>query len=508
MIVEDYIYKVIRYLYEKNIPLNMQDISENLNISVSKISAAGMFLQEHGLIDIEEQKIKEVLLTQSGEEAINKGLIERKIVEELIKHGGKLHLKDLSRNLNIEQSDVGKCLKVLKMNNWAEVKDGELSLISDQDFLNQLSPEEKILNILKDKKSILLNELIKKGIDEKIIENMSKLRKFILIKERTIRIFKITQKGKEKIDTISPLVEVTQLTSEMLIKKTWKDVSFKKYDVSLDVSPIYPGKVHPFRRIINQTRRVFVEMGFKEVKSPFVESAFWGFDALFQPQDHPAREMQDTFYVKKTDLVKDILPEDTEIIERVKQTHENGWETGSLGWQYKWDLEKSKELVLRTHTTAASIRSIAINPSSPQKIFCIGPVFRREAIDFKHLPVFHQIDGIIIDNKAAFVNLLGTLEIFYKKMGFEKIEFRPSYFPYTEPSLEIFVYMEEKKDWIEMGGAGIFREEVVKPFGCEVPVLAWGLGLERLAMFRYGLTDIRELYFSDIAWLREVPLCQ
>jgi phenylalanyl-tRNA synthetase alpha chain len=93
-------------------------------------------------------------------------------------------------------------------------------------------------------------------------------------------------------------------------------------------------------------------------------------------------------------------------------------------------------------------------------------------------------------------------------MGFEKFQFRPAFFPYTEPSVEIFVYLESRRDWVEMGGAGVFRPEVTEPLGCRVPVLAWGLGLERLAMFRYGLSDIRELYVSDLQWLKEAELCR
>jgi len=148
------------------------------------------------------------------------------------------------------------------------------------------------------------------------------------------------------------------------------------------------------------------------------------------------------------------------------------------------------------------------NPRPPRKVFCVGPVFRRETIDYKHLPVFHQVDGIVIDEKASFAALLTLLSTFYKKMGFDRIQFRPAFFPYTEPSVEVFVWMESRSDWVEMGGSGIFRPEVTEPLGCRVPVLAWGLGLDRLAMFRYGLKDIRELYLSHLDWLEEVPQCR
>ena len=244
-------------------------------------------------------------------------------------------------------------------------------------------------------------------------------------------------------------------------------------------------------------------MGFAEVVSPMIESAFWNFDALFQPQDHPARDMQDTFYMRHP--AETPLP-DAKIVEPVRRTHEDGWETGSEGWGYTWSPERSKQVVLRTHTTAATIRALAANPNPPGKFFCVGWTYRNETISFKHLPVFHQVDGIIIDEEANLASLMGTLQEFYSKMGFGRVKFKPAFYPYTEPSVDVVVYMESRGKWLEMGGAGIFRPEVTLPLGCKYPVLAWGLGIERLAMLRFGLSDIRELYRPSLDALEGVPL--
>ncbi|RME75966.1 MAG: phenylalanine--tRNA ligase subunit alpha, partial [Planctomycetota bacterium] len=216
-------------------------------------------------------------------------------------------------------------------------------------------------------------------------------------------------------------------------------------------------------------------------------------------------DMQDTFYLERP--AKGTLP-DLELVKKIKSTHEKGWKTGSTGWGYQWKEEEAQRLVLRTHTTASTVRALAENPNPPRKVFCVGRVFRNETISYKHLPEFHQVDGIIIDKDASFATLLGTLREFYRKMGFQEVKFKPAFFPYTEPSAEVFVWMEQKKAWIELGGSGIFRPEVTEPLGCKYPVLAWGLGLERLAMLRYNLSDIRELYWSKVDWLKEVPLCQ
>jgi phenylalanyl-tRNA synthetase alpha chain len=270
-------------------------------------------------------------------------------------------------------------------------------------------------------------------------------------------------------------------------------------------------------------------MGFAEVVSPMVESAFWNFDALFQPQDHPAREMQDTFYMrhpattplpgegreqgagsteKNEGSSGSSLLAPRSLLDNVRRTHEDGWETGSEGWGYTWSPDRSRQVVLRTHTTAATIRALAANPNPPGKFFCVGWTYRNETISFKHLPVFHQVDGIIIDEEANLASLMGTLQEFYSKMGFGRVKFKPAFYPYTEPSVDVVVYMESRGKWIEMGGAGIFRPEVTLPLGCKYPVLAWGLGIERLAMIRFGLSDIRELYGTNLGELEKVPLCR
>jgi phenylalanyl-tRNA synthetase alpha chain len=285
--------------------------------------------------------------------------------------------------------------------------------------------------------------------------------------------------------------------------------------------------MHPLRKIIEETRHAFLEMGFEEVASPMVESAFWNFDALFQPQDHPARDMQDTFYMREP--AEAPLPGEPHspavpagktgrkapgrdgpamwgIVEQVRRTHEDGWETGSEGWGYKWSPERSRQVVLRTHTTAATIRALAAHPNPPGKFFCVGWTYRNETISFKHLPVFHQVDGIIVDEEANLASLMGTLQEFYSKMGFGRVKFKPAFYPYTEPSVDVVVYMESRRKWLEMGGAGIFRPEVTLPLGCRWPVLAWGLGIERLAMLRFGLDDIRDLYGTNLDALQQVPL--
>jgi phenylalanyl-tRNA synthetase alpha chain len=336
-----------------------------------------------------------------------------------------------------------------------------------------------------------------------LLSKRPELAKFRIRKERNLS---LTGSGWDALKSrVRKIVERNTLTPEDLESGAWREIKLRPYDVTLAARDVYPAKIHPLRKIIEQTRRAFLEMGFAEVVSPMVESAFWNFDALFQPQDHPAREMQDTFYMRHPAEVA--LP-DAKIVDPVKRTHEDGWETGSEGWGYTWSPERSKQVVLRTHTTAATIRALAKNPNPPGKFFCVGWTYRNETISFKHLPVFHQVDGIIIDEEANLASLMGTLQEFYSKMGFGRVKFKPAFYPYTEPSVDVVVYMESRNKWIEMGGAGIFRPEVTLPLGCKHPVLAWGLGIERLAMIRFGVSDIRELYGTSLSELEKVPLCR
>jgi phenylalanyl-tRNA synthetase alpha chain len=208
--------------------------------------------------------------------------------------------------------------------------------------------------------------------------------------------------------------------------------------------------------------------------------------------------MQDTFYLNEHMPLPDGW-------ERVRDMHERGGDTSSTGWGGTWDIKKAEQCVLRTHTTALSIQHLAAYTKAPVKAFCIDRVYRRETIDPTHTPEFEQLEGIVMDEGVGFRHLLGFLKEFYSRMGFEGVRFRPGYFPYTEPSVEPEVHVDGL-GWVEMGGAGIFREEVTAPFGIEYPVLAWGLGVSRVAMLKLGLKDLRLLYRSDIDWIRQSPV--
>lgn len=455
-----------------------------------KIMNASSWLQSKGLVSMEEGLKKIYYLTPEGEKYLLEGFPENKILEEIKE--GKKSFEKLEEKFG--KKDVSIAVGWLLRKKWGEIvkKDGEkyVSITEEgEKALKEKSEEEKALQQIKEGKEI----------EEKIADILKK-RGAVKEKERIERVISLTEKGMKVVEKgIELREEISQLTSSIIKSGAWKR-GLRKYDIHAFAPPVHPGKLHPLTQIIQKVRGIFIEMGFEEIKGGYVESCFWNMDALFIPQDHPARDLQDTFYCKNPKKIEI----DDSLLKKIAQVHENGGDTGSKGWGYHFSKEEAKKLLLRTHTTVNTIRFLAQNPEPPAKIFSIGKVFRRENIDTTHLPEFYQIEGIIHEKNANFCMLVGILKEFYKRMGFETIRFRPAYFPYTEPSMEVEVEWQGR--WMELGGSGIFRPEVTEPFGVKEPVLAWGLGLERMAMMLLGLSDIRELYFSDIQWLQELPL--
>jgi phenylalanyl-tRNA synthetase alpha chain len=490
---------------------SVENLAAASGLDQALVSAAASELAEIDVVEVREQPYTELQLKELGW-AIARGetvLPERRIVQALKELGGSANMKDLGEHAGILEAGIvpGKFAKNLVSMGWANFERGVLSLTEDSAGGDPAQSDEECTLT-----AVYTNhEGLETGpdTDPRVLSGAEKLknRKEILsVRERRKRFVTLTDEGRKLAERIaageiSELREANELTAEMLLDGGWREVQFRPYDVTLAAERIIPGKTHPLSRVIEQARLAFLELGFSEANCPMAESAFWDFDALFQPQDHPAREMQDTFYMKQP--AKYALP-DSETVERVKRTHEDGGDTGSRGWRYSWSAERAMQVVLRTHMTASSIRAIARNPQAPQKVFSIGRVFRRETVDYKHLPEFTQVDGIVIDEHATLATLLGTLATFYERMGIPQVKFKPAFFPYTEPSVEVHIFYNG--GWMEMGGAGIFRPEVTEPFGCSAPVLAWGLGLERLAMAKYGGRAIKDLYQSDLDWLKSVPL--
>ncbi len=470
-----------------------EEIASRTKLRVSAVNRALYWLVRKGLAEVEEEKDCAVALGEEGRLYAERGLPERRALEYLRSKGGEAEISALGEVL--DKDEVSIALGWLRRKGLASITGGRLAL-TEEGRRGDRTEDEKLLERLA-QGELMLSQLSEK--ERSALELLRGRQQVVRIEERSLRKARLTRRGKELFAKgIELEEEISQLTHQIIKTGTWRGKKLRRYDVTLPAPELLPAKLHPLRIIIDEIRSIFLQMGFKEISGPLVESSFWNFDALFVPQDHPAREMQDTFYLEKPARLK--LP-DRRIVEAVRRAHENGAGTGSTGWRYSWSEELARTALLRTHTTATTIRHLAAEQKPPIKVFCVDRVFRKERITFKHLPEFHQVEGIVV-GEVSFADLLGLLREFYSKMGFEQVRFRPGYFPYTEPSLEIEVFFADKGKWLELGGAGIFRPEVTEPLGIRHPVLAWGLGIERLAMLRLGLEDIRELYMSDINWLR------
>ncbi len=480
----------------------LKDIVKISKLQEIEVMRALQWLENKEVLTIDKQEKKVVNLDSNGLKYQKEGFPERKFLEVLTEDFQSL--SEIAKKSKLDKEELNACIGILKRKVAIDVKkekELEVKLGSQANkILKEGTFEEKFLE-----KEFPVDLDSIQDIDKLAFDELKKRKNFLKIEDEKKLTIVLTELGEQLVKEDLSGEFINRLTPGMLKTGSWKDKSFRAYDVEINVPKVYPGKKHFVNQAVEYAKQVWIDMGFKEMTGDMVTTSFWCFDALFVPQDHPAREMQDTFFLGGK-VEKGQLPNE-KILEKVKNTHENGGITGSKGWQYKWSNDITQTNVLRTHTTVLSAKTLSKlkKEDLPAKFFALGKNFRNEALDWKHLFEFNQTEGIVIDKNANFRHLLGYLKEFFKKMGFPKARFRPAYFPYTEPSVEIDVFHPIKKEWVELGGAGMFRPEVVIPLlGENIPVLAWGPGFDRLILDNYNITDIRDLYKNDLKQLREM----
>jgi phenylalanyl-tRNA synthetase alpha chain len=467
-------------------------------LSLVEVMNASSWLKSKSLVQMTEEIRYSYSL--SSKRLGSQDLPERRVLKLLDKNHGVMLVEDVKDSRKLKGEEVPIALGWLKRKEWATIgtRGGETVLEITSVGKEHLSKKGKDEDLIE---KLGRGELTDEKLDKDVITMLKKRQDILHEKERIIRTISLTQEGKSLLgEGLSLEEEISQLTPEIIHKGVWKERNIRPYDIEAFAPDRYGGRIHPLQQYIEKIRRIFLDMGFEEIEGDFVQSAFWNMDALFTAQDHPVREMHDTLYLEEPATIP--LP-DSNIVDNVKTMHETG-DDDSDGWQYRWNPEEGKKALLRTHTTVNTIKYLSEHPDPPVKVFSIGRVFRNEAVDATHLPEFIQVEGIVMEEGANLDMLVGLLKEFYRKMGITEIRFRPGYFPYTEPSMEPEIFFNGQ--WMELGGSGIFRPEVVAPFGVKHPVLAWGLGLERLVMPLLGVNDIRKLYVSDIEWLRTCPI--
>ncbi|MBI2523413.1 phenylalanine--tRNA ligase subunit alpha [Candidatus Woesearchaeota archaeon] len=491
--------KVLPTLKETN---KFEEIAAKTGLQKVEVMRALQWLQNKKLVRINKQLKEQIVLDENGIKYLKKGLPEKKFLEQI---KGKSALDDIERNSGLSKQELSISLGILKSKGAIDItkENGIVVRITDlgKELLKKGFPEEAFI-----KKSFPLDSSDLKDLDKLAFENLRRRNQIIKANISKIIDASPTEIGQKIIEYgIQDERVIDRLTPEIIKSGLWKSTKLRSYDVKINVPNIYGGRLHFVTQAIQYIKRIWLDMGFREMQGNLVQTSFWDLDALFVPQDHPARDMQDTFYIKDPKYGK--LPK--ELIRKVKAAHENGFATGSKGWQYKWSEEMAKENLLRTHNTILSAQTIANLKKSdlPAKFFSVGKVFRNETLSWKSLFEFIQVEGIVVDPNANFKHLKGYLKEFFAKMGFPDVRIRPGHFPYTEPSAEVDVWHPIKKQWVELGGSGIFRPEMVKPLlGFECPVLAWGLGMERTIIDYYNIMDIRDIYNNDLKRLREIKV--
>ena len=441
-----------------------EQLSKNTELSIDQIRRGIEWLRLKDLALVNESEKITFSLGPNGLDSFKNGLPERKLINML-----KEEPKTFEQIRSVlSGAGFNVAIANAKKNGWIKIeKNNSDSLVSIKEKPIE-TPEEKLLSFIGEK-----------TISQEEITNPLAMK---ILLSRPNYIVQNSEKSKIISLTDAALSLDTSISSSGAI------------DVEADVPSIFPARTHPLQDTIDEIREIFVNLGFSEILGNMTQSSFWNFDALFTPQDHPARELQDTFYLENLESKN---PASSSQIKNVSSSHKKNW-------KYDWKLSESQKMVLRTHTTCVTIKYLAEQKPENARIFSVGRVFRNEKVSYKHLVEFNQIEGIVIGNNTTLRDLMGIQKEFYKKLGLTKIKFWPTFFPYTEPSLQTMVYNEKLGKWIELFGMGIFRPEVTKPLGIDKPVLAWGGGIERIAMLKYELDDVREFYNNNLSWLRSV----
>jgi len=453
--------------------LTLDALTQQAGLNVDQVRRGIEWLKYKNLININEKVTRFLSIGSEGAKAVQGGLPERKLVNSL-RLLGEIAISDAKKHTGLDDAEFNVAISNARAKGWIKFTNGKI-VISDN---VQESDEEKLLAKLS--RGQVLQDML----------NDDELAAYQLLKRRPNYVSENEIKSME--------VELSPYGLEIVEEVKKQPEAERAIDVTAPAPIIYVGRKHPLQDIIDEVREIFIGLGFQEIEGPLVQNSFWNFDALFTPQDHPARDMQDTFYI--SNLRADNVA-DKKVVNNVSRIH-------ATGWNYKWNINDARKLVLRTHTTPVTIRYLADNKPDEVRVFSVGRVFRNEKLTYKHLAEFYQVEGIVVGKNVNLRDLMGLQTEFYYKMGLKKVKFWPSFFPYTEPSLQSMVYHERLGKWVELFGMGIFRPEVTMPVGVKNPVLAWGGGLERIAMLRYGLDDVRELYNNKLSWLRSVPKCQ
>jgi len=449
--------------------LSFEDISITAALPIDSVRRAASWLNEKGFAVVSEKESEKFVLTADGENALSKGMPENILLETLTNLGGKATFADIERESKLSKQEFMAALGINKRKAFVIISSGNISSTGVAQEQESFS-EQNFLRDVADSKVVaphVLSDFQKRGLVSK--------HKIIA------RAIKISSLGGEAKSILS-----TQKVE-------------RAFDVSAPVPQIFLGKKAPYLEFLQQIRAKLVALGFNEMPTSLAVTEFYNFDVLFQPQNHPARSYNDSYQLKNPKT--GFLP-DKKIVDAIRAAHDNGGVSGSKGWRYDWSVEIAQRLMPSAQGTAHSARQLVSGVTLPSKYFAIARCFRPDVLDATHLMEFNQMEGFIIGKDLNFKHLLGMLKDFAIEVaGAEKVKFFPDYYPFTEPSVQLSA-KHPVLGWVELGGAGMFRPEILDNLGIKGEAIAWGLGIDRLAMFKLGINDIRYLFSDDLGYLR------
>ena len=444
-------------------------------------------------------------LTDLGREYAEKGSPESRIIA-FLRDSGPHSLPEIAAALGLENKDVGSAFGMLS-------KQGVLAMDGDKKaaYTGAAAPDslEITAHLLKKAAAAeggLLDQANLSDEEKKCMGGLAKKRgaadvPFRMVERETVvyKLEPIATEIKAALEQAGVTGnEIGSITPKMLADGSWKSGTFRGYNIAVPPARIIPGRTNPYVSFLESVKDKLCSLGFEEFDGPLVETEFWNSDALFMPQFHAARDIHDVYYVKNPTHAKFI---EEPYLSNVAAAHENGGNTGSRGWNYSFDRDFTRRLILRSQGTVLSAHQLA-KAKIPGKYFGIARCFRYDKVDATHLSDFYQTEGIVLGDEVNLKTLLGFLEMFAVEIaGATDVKYVPGYFPFTEPSIEVHI-KHPVLGWFELGGSGIFRPEVTKAMGIDVPVLAWGIGIDRMALMALGLNDLRELFSEDIEKVR------
>ena len=443
-------------------------------------------------------------ITDLGRELSEKGTVEERAVAFLKDNGAKT-LPEIAAGLGLEQKDIGSAFGQLSKEGILVMNAEKKAEYTGKELPARITLTSKVLkDAIATDGTLNQDTLSKEELD--VINSLAKKRGAADAPFRTFTRETVVYQLCGESDAVTAELkksgvtgnEIGEITSKMLESGEWKKGTFRGYNISIPPARNIPGRTNPYVSFLESVKDKLCSLGFQEFDGPLVETEFWNGDALFMPQFHAARDIHDAYRIKNPTHAKAI---EEPYLSNVAKVHENGGNTGSRGWDYQFDRDFTRRLLLRSQGTVLSAHQLH-KAEIPGKYFGIARCFRYDKVDATHLSDFYQTEGIVLGNDVNLKTLLGFLEMFAKEIaGAEEVKYVPGYFPFTEPSIEVHI-KHPKLGWFELGGSGIFRPEVTKAMGVDCPVLAWGIGIDRMALMALGLNDLRELFCEDIERVR------